>query len=120
MSRDEVKMRMGNDCQFEVVAVGTKHLSLPSGLFLILNKCYYVTALGVNIVSGSCLKRNHYSFKFDTIGCAIYKDDVFYLHAPEKNGLFVFNLNCDVCHINNIEAERLNPSGEEHMTMWHC
>ena len=80
-------MRVGNDCQFEVVAVCTKHLSLPSGLVLILNKCHYVPILSVNIVSGSFLKRDHYSFKSDTIDCSIYKDNVFYVHAPKQNGL---------------------------------
>ena len=74
----------------------------------------------MNIISGSCLKRDHYSFKSDTVGCAIYKDNVFYVHALERNGLFVLNLDCDVYHINNIEAKILKPSGEEHMTMWHC
>ena len=50
----------------------------------------------------------------------IYKDDVFYVHAPESNDLFIINLDHDDSHINNIEAKRLKPSNEEHMTMWHC
>ena len=54
--RDEVKMCVGNGYQVEVLAVGTMHLSLPSGLVLILNKFYYVPTLSVNIVSPSCLK----------------------------------------------------------------
>ena len=120
LMKDEVTMRVGNDCQVEVLAVGTKHLSLPSGLVLVLNKCYYVPALSVNIVSGSCLKRDHYSFKSDTIGCSIYKDEIFYVHAPEQHGLFVLDLDGGVCHINNIEAKRLKSSVEDHMMMWHC
>src|SRR3954468_23157516 len=104
-------MRVGNDCQVEVLAVDTMHLSLPLGLVLILNKCYYVPALSVNIVSGSCLKRGHYSFKSDTIGCSIYKNEVFYVHAPEQRGLFVLDIDGDVSHINNIEAKRLKCSG---------
>ena len=74
----------------------------------------------MNIVSGSCLKQDHYSFKSDTIGCAIYKDVVFYVHAPKKNGVFILNIDYDVCHINNTKEKKLKPSGEEHMTMWHC
>ena len=93
--RDEVTMRVGNGCQIEVLAVGTKHLSLPSGLVLVLNKCYFVSALNVNIVSGSCLKQDHYYFKSDTIGCSIYKDEMFYVHAPEQHGLFVLDLDGD-------------------------
>src|SRR4051812_26835460 len=117
--KDEVTMRMGNGCQFEVLAVGGKHLSLPSRLVLVLNNCYYVPTLSVNIVSGSCLKRDRYSFKSDTIGCSIYKDEMFYVHAPELHGLFVLDLDGDVCHINNIEAKRLK-NDEDHMKMWHC
>src|SRR3954471_24566962 len=117
--KDEVTMRVGNGCQIEVLEVGTKHLSLPSGLVLVLNNCYYVPALSVNIISGSCLKRDRYSFKSDTIGCSIYKDEMFYVHAPELHGLFVLDLDADVCHINNLEAKRLK-SDEEHMMMWHC
>src|SRR3954464_5699998 len=105
--KDEVTMHVRNDCQVEVLAVGMMHLSLPSGLVLVLNKCYYVPALSVNIVSGSCLKRDHYSFQSDTICCLIYKDDVFYVDAPEQRGLFVLDLDGDVCHIKNIEARRL-------------
>ena len=96
------------------------HISLPLGLILVLHKFYYVPTLSVNIVSGSCLLQAHYTFKSDTIGCAIYKDDVFYVHEPESNGLFILNLNCDKSHINNINAKRLKPSGDEHMMMWHC
>src|SRR4051812_37266083 len=118
--KDEVTMHVVNRCQVEVVVFVTKHLSLPSGLVLVLNKCYYVPSLSVNIVSGSCLNKDHYSFKSDTIGCAIYKSDVFYVHAPERNGLFILNIDCVICHINNINANRLKASNEEHMTMWHC
>src|SRR4051812_28399823 len=113
-------MSLDNGCQVEVMAFGTMHISLPLGLFLVLNKCYYVAALRVNIVSDSFLKQDHFSFNSDTIGYLIYKDNVFYVHAPECNGLFVLILDCDVSYINNIEAKRLKPSGEEHMTMWHC
>ena len=65
-------MRVGNGCKVDVVDVGTLRLSLPSGLILVLNKCYYVPALSMNIVSGSCLLQAQYSFKSYTIGCLIY------------------------------------------------
>ena len=62
LSKNEVTMRVGNGCRVEVMAVITMHISLPSGLVMVLNKCYYVPALSVNIVSGSCLLQAHYSF----------------------------------------------------------
>ena len=57
LRKDEVTMRVGNGSRVEVMAVDTLHLRLPSGLILVLNKCYYVPALSMNIVSGlACCK----------------------------------------------------------------
>jgi hypothetical protein len=55
LARNEVAMRIGNGNRVDVVVVGTLPLRLPSRLILILNKCYYVPALSMNIVSGSRL-----------------------------------------------------------------
>ncbi|KAK1695496.1 hypothetical protein QYE76_012193, partial [Lolium multiflorum] len=53
--KDEVTMRVGNGSKVDVIAVGTLPLHLPSGLVLSLNNCYFVPALSMNIISGSCL-----------------------------------------------------------------
>src|ERR1044071_6364246 len=78
LRKDEVTMRVGNGSKVEVISIDTLHLSLPSGLILVLNNCYYVPALSMNIESGSCLMRDQYSFKSETTGCSIYKNNVFY------------------------------------------
>jgi hypothetical protein len=65
-------MRVGNGSKVDVMAVGTLSLVLPSGLVLNLNKCYYVPALSMNIISGSCLLQDGYSFKSENNGCSIY------------------------------------------------
>ncbi|KAK1685099.1 hypothetical protein QYE76_045947 [Lolium multiflorum] len=56
--KDEVTMRVGNGSKVNVIAVGTLPLHLPSGLVLSLNNCYYVPALSMNIISGSCLMQD--------------------------------------------------------------
>ena len=113
-------MRVGNGCRVDVVAVGTLPLRLPSGMVLVLNKCYYVPALSMNIVSGSCLLRDRYSFKSVTNGCSIYMNDVFYVHAPDRSGLFLLDLDCNNSHINNINAKRCKHNDDNAMYMWHC
>lgn len=55
LARDEVMMRVGNGSKVDVIAVVTLPLHLPSGLVLNLNNCYFVPALSMNIISGSCL-----------------------------------------------------------------
>src|SRR4051812_26493501 len=113
-------MRVGNGCKVDLMSIGTLRLSLTSGLILVLNNYYYLPALSMNIVSGSCLMQDQYSFKFETTGYSFYKNNVFYVHAPVRNSLFLMELEYHDSHINNIEEKRLKPGNEEHMTMWHC
>jgi hypothetical protein len=56
-ARGELGVRVGNGAKVAVLAVGTYHLSLPSGLFLELNNCYCIPALSKNIISSSCLEQ---------------------------------------------------------------
>ena len=70
-------MRVGNGSKVDVIAVGTLPLHLPSGLVLDLNNCYLVPALSLNIISGSCLMRDSYSFKSENNGCPIYMNNIF-------------------------------------------
>jgi hypothetical protein len=55
LATDEVTIRVGNGLKVDVMAIGTLSLVLPSGLVLNLNKCYYVLALSMKIISRSCL-----------------------------------------------------------------
>jgi hypothetical protein len=66
---NEMTMRVGVD----VMAEGTLHLRLPTGMILFLNTFYYVTALSMNIVSGSRITRDGYHFESITNGCSILK-----------------------------------------------
>ena len=79
-------MRVGNGSRVDVVAVGTLPLHLPSRLVLVLNNCYFVPSLSVNIISGSCLQRDGYSFYSVPNGCAISMNDVFDVDAPMNKG----------------------------------
>ena len=85
-------MHVRNGSKVDVIAVSTLPLHLPSGLVLDLNNCYLVPALSMNIISGSCLMRDGYSFKSENNGCSIYMSNIFYGHAPLLSGLFLLNL----------------------------
>ncbi|KAK1642262.1 hypothetical protein QYE76_060067 [Lolium multiflorum] len=116
---DEVMMRVGNGSKVNVIAVGTLPLHLPSGLVLSLNNCYYVPALSMNIISGSCLMQDGYSFKSENNGCSIFMNNIFYGRAPQKNGLFLLDLDSSDTHIHNIDAKRIKLN-DNSTYMWHC
>ena len=63
-----------------------------------LNNCSLVPALSMNIIYGSCLLRDGYSFKSENNGCSIYMSNIFYGHAPNVRGLFIRNLDGDDTH----------------------
>jgi hypothetical protein len=46
--------------------------------------------------------------------------DVFYVHAPESNGLFLLNLDCNDSHIHKINAKRCKLSDDSTMYIWYC
>ena len=81
-------MRVGNCSKVDMITVGTLPLHLTSGLVLDLNNCYLVPTLSMNIIYGSCLVRDGYSFKSENNDCSIYMSNIFYGHAPLKSGLF--------------------------------
>ncbi|KAK1574555.1 hypothetical protein QYE76_016335, partial [Lolium multiflorum] len=116
--KDEVTMRVGNGSKVNVIAVGTLPLHLPSGLVLSLNNCYYVPALSMNIISGSCLMQDGYSFKSENNGCSIFMNNIFYGRAPQKNGLFLLDLDSSDTHIHNIDAKRIKLN-DNSTYMWH-
>ena len=59
----------------------------------------------MNIISGSCLSRDGYSFKSDNNGGSIYMSNIFYGHAPLMSGLFLLDLGRGDTHIHNIDAK---------------
>jgi hypothetical protein len=52
--------------------------------------------------------------------CSIYKDDIFYVHAPYRDGLYILDLDCNETHINSVDAKICKLSDDNTMYMWHC
>ena len=94
-------------------------LHLPLRLVLDLNNCYLVPALSMNIIYGSCLIRDGYSFKLENNCCSIYMSNIFYSHAPLMSGLCLLNLYCSDTHIHNIEAKRCKVNNDSATYLWH-
>ena len=120
LQKDEVTMRVGNGHRVDVVAVGTYPLHLPSGLIINLQNCYLVLALSMNIISGSRLCEDGYSFKSENNGCSIYMNNIFYGHAPIVGGLFLLNLDSSDTHVHNIHAKRFKSGTSDNTYLWHC
>ena len=117
LAKGEVDLRVGNGAKVAALSVGTYVLTLPSGLIIQLENCYYVPAISRNIISVSCLDKFGFSFIIKNNCCSIYLNDIFYATAQMNNGLYILDLEMPIYNINTkrIKPNELNPS-----YLWHC
>jgi hypothetical protein len=100
------------------MAVGTYHLSLPSGLVLELNNCYCISALSKNIISSSCLEEvDGYEIVINNKRYSIYYNGILYAHCPLVNKLYILDL--EDKPIYNSNAKRLQPNDLNPTFIWH-
>ena len=92
LTKGEVDQRVGNGARVAALAVGTYDLTLPSGLVLELNNCYYVPAMSRNIISISCLDLYCFRFSIKNGDLSIFREDIFYGNGCLMNGLYILNI----------------------------
>ena len=100
LAKGQVDLRVGNGAKVATLAVGSYVLTLPSGLIIQLENCYYVPAISWNIISVSCLDKFGFSFVIKNNCCSIYLNDIFYATAQMNNRLYVLDIEMPIynCH----------------------
>ena len=78
LNKGELELRVGNGAIVAAFSIGTYILTLPSGLILSLEDCYYIRSLTDNIVSISSLNKKGFHITFSNNSCSIMLNDVFY------------------------------------------
>ena len=78
--------RVANGAKVVALTVGTYYISLPSGLVLMLENCYYVSSFTKNIILMTCLDTRGFVFEFKNKSCSFYLNDVFYGEGTLVNG----------------------------------
>ena len=117
LAKGEVDLRVGNGAKVAAIAVGTYHLSLPTGLILELENCFYVPAICRNIISVSCLDKKGFAFSIQNNSCSFSLNNVTYGVARLFNGLYVLDLDTPIYNVNN---KRLKTDDSNKTYLWHC
>ncbi|KAJ9539066.1 hypothetical protein OSB04_031799 [Centaurea solstitialis] len=117
LRKDRSNLRVGEGTMLVAEVVGSYSLSLPSGLVLELENCYYVPKMIKNVISFDLLVDQGFCYKYDYKLISCFKNDVFYFKATPSNGLYVLNLqeNKEVYHISKRYKEI-----EDQTYLWHC
>ncbi|KAK8572986.1 hypothetical protein V6N12_029026 [Hibiscus sabdariffa] len=117
LAKGDVDLRVGNGARVAALAVGTYVLSLPSGLVLNLENCYFVPSLTKNIISVSCLDKIGFEIIIKNNCCSFYLNNLFYGSAQLINGLYILNQENEIFNINT-KRTKTNDSNQTYL--WHC
>ncbi|KAK8670697.1 hypothetical protein V6N13_037315 [Hibiscus sabdariffa] len=117
LAKGDVDLRVGNGARVAALAVGTYVLSLPSGLVLNLENCYFVPSLTKNIISVSCLDKIGFEIIIKNNCCSFYLNNLFYGSAQLINGLYILNQENEIFNINT-QRTKTNDSNQTYL--WHC
>ncbi|KAL4312808.1 hypothetical protein GQ457_01G025070 [Hibiscus cannabinus] len=117
IAKGDVDLRVGNGARVAALAVGTYVFSLPSGLILNLENCYFVPSLTKNIISVSCLDKIGFEIIIKNNSCSFFYDNLFYGSAQLINGNYILNQENMIFSIN---TKRLKTNDSNQTYLWHC
>ncbi|KAJ9557599.1 hypothetical protein OSB04_012213 [Centaurea solstitialis] len=118
LRKDRSNQRVGEGTPLIAEAVGSYSLSLPSGLVLELENCYYVPKMIKNVLSYDLLVDQGFYYKYDYKMLSVFKNDIFYFKATPVNGLYTVNLQDDNREIYHISKR--SKDIEDQTYLWHC
>ena len=100
LAKGDIDLRVANGARVAAVSIGTYVISLPSGLELYLNNCYYVPTLSKNIISISVLDSEGFCFNIKNQTITFSYDDILYDQANLISGIYILDISTDINHIN--------------------
>ncbi|KAJ9567138.1 hypothetical protein OSB04_003104 [Centaurea solstitialis] len=118
LRKDRSNLRVGEGTPLIAEAVGSYSLSLPSGLVLELENCYYVPKMIKNVMSFDLLVDQGFYYKYDYKMLSVFKNNIFYFKATPVNGLYTINLQDDNKEIYHISKR--SKDIEDQTYLWHC
>ncbi|KAJ9547978.1 hypothetical protein OSB04_020521 [Centaurea solstitialis] len=118
LRKDRSNLRVGEGTPLIVEAVESYSLSLPSGLVLELDNCYYIPIMIKNVLSFDLLVDQGFYYKYDYKMIYVFKNDIFYFKATPVNGLYTVNLQDNGSEIYHISKR--SKDIEDQTYLWHC
>ncbi|KAJ9541345.1 hypothetical protein OSB04_027851 [Centaurea solstitialis] len=116
LRKDRSNLRVGEGTP--LIAEASYSLSLPSGLVLEQENCYYVPKMIKNVLSFDLLVDQGFYYKYDYKMLSVFKNNIFHFKATPVNGLYTVNLqdnNNEIYHISKRSKDI-----EDQTYLWHC
>nr|GEV54590.1 hypothetical protein [Tanacetum cinerariifolium] len=116
-----LSLYVGNGQCAAVEAIGSYHLSLPSGLVIVLNNCYYAPSITRGIISVSCLYDDGYVNGFVDNSIQDSRNNMVYFSVVPRDGIFEIDLSYSYTNVSSMYALSIKraKSNLNSALLWH-
>ncbi|GJZ66294.1 retrotransposon protein, putative, ty1-copia subclass [Tanacetum coccineum] len=117
-----LSLYVGNGQCAEVEAIGSYHLSLPSGLVIVLNNCHYAPSITRGIILVSRLYDDGYVNRFMDNSIQVSRNNMVYFSAVLRDDIFEIDLSDSYTNVSSIYAlsNKRSKSNLDSALLWHC
>ncbi|GJU05924.1 retrotransposon protein, putative, ty1-copia subclass [Tanacetum coccineum] len=117
-----LSLYVGNGQRATVEAIGSYHLSLPSGLVIVLNNCHYAPSITRGIISVSCLYDDGYVTCFVDNSIQVSRNNMVYFSAIPRDGIFEIDLSDSYTNVSSMYAlsNKRAKLNLDSALLWHC
>ncbi|GJZ30105.1 zinc finger, CCHC-type containing protein [Tanacetum coccineum] len=117
-----LSLYVGNGQRTAIEAIGSYHLSLPSGLVIGLNNCHYAPSITRAIISVSRLYDDGYVNRFMDNKIQVSRNNIVYFSVVPRDGIFEIDLSDSYTNVSSMYALR-NKRAKSNLNsalLWHC
>ncbi|GJT99344.1 retrotransposon protein, putative, ty1-copia subclass [Tanacetum coccineum] len=116
-----LSLYVGNGQRKAVEAIGNFDLSLPSGLFIVLNNCHYAPSI-TRVISVSRLYEDGFINRFVNNTIQVSRNNMVYFSAIPRDGIFKINLSNSYANKSSIYtvSNKRAKLDLDSALLWHC
>ncbi|GJR00546.1 zinc finger, CCHC-type containing protein, partial [Tanacetum coccineum] len=117
-----LSLYVGNGQRTAVEAIRSYHLSLLSGLVIVLNNCHYTPSITRGIISVFHLYVDGRVNRFVDNSIQVFKNNMVYFSVVPKDGIFEIDLSNSYTNVSSMYAlsNKRAKSNFDSTLLWHC
>ncbi|GJQ90038.1 retrotransposon protein, putative, ty1-copia subclass [Tanacetum coccineum] len=117
-----LSLYVGNGQRKAVEAIGNFHLSLPSGLVIVLNNCHYAPSITRGVISVSRLYEDGFINRFVNNTIQVSRNNMVYFSAIPRDGIFEIDLSNSYANESSIYtvSNKRAKLDLDSALLWHC
>ncbi|CAL8136813.1 unnamed protein product [Prunus armeniaca] len=116
LSKDEVKVFVGNGEKVQVEFIGAIRIELEFGFVLELDEVVYIPSMKKSLISISRLVKSKFKLNFVGTGCSIFENEELIGKARLIDGMFQLNCKRTEMEVNSVQTKTSN---EVSYKLWH-